>query len=112
MYCKYCGQPLDERAVICPHCGVATDNAPRKMTAEGDAPSAGFAVLSFFFPVVGLILYLVWHDDYPQKARSCGKGALISVIVNAAFVLIYILFVACMVGTFIVSTASVGVPAV
>ncbi len=112
MYCKYCGQPLDERAVICPHCGVATDNAPQKMTAEGDGPSAGFAVLSFFFPVVGLILYLVWHDDYPQKARSCGKGALISVIVNAAFVLIYILFVACMVGTFIVSTASVGVPAV
>ena len=112
MYCKNCGQQLDDRAVVCPHCGVATGNGQIKTTAADDRRSGGFAVLCFFFPVVGLILYLVWHDDYPQKARSCGKGALISVIVNAAFVLIYILFVACMVGTLIVSTASVGVPAV
>ena len=26
MYCKNCGTQLDDRAVICPHCGVPTDN--------------------------------------------------------------------------------------
>jgi hypothetical protein len=46
-----------------------------------DAPSGGFAVLCFFIPLVGLILYLVWKDEYPLKAKSCGKGALIGVIV-------------------------------
>jgi hypothetical protein len=25
--------------------------------------------------MVGLILYLVWKDSYPLRARSCGRGA-------------------------------------
>lgn len=95
MYCKYCGQPIDDRAVICPHCGVATGN---DSPAADDAPSPGFAVLCFFFPLLGLILYLIWHDNYPKKARSCGKGALIGVIVEAAAgiffsVLVFIVFI-------------------
>jgi hypothetical protein len=49
---------------------------------NADAPSGGFAALSFFFPVVGLILWLVWKDQYPLKAKSCGKGALIGLIVS------------------------------
>lgn len=50
---------------------------------EPDAPSAGFAVLGFFFPLVGLILFLVWNDRTPLKAKSAGKGALIGVCVSA-----------------------------
>ena len=34
--------------------------------------------------MIGLILYLVWKDDYPLRAKSCGKGALIGVIVAVA----------------------------
>lgn len=26
MFCKNCGTNLDDRAVMCPHCGVPTDN--------------------------------------------------------------------------------------
>ena len=29
-----------------------------------------------------MILYLVWKAEYPLKAKSCGKGALIGVIVE------------------------------
>lgn len=53
-----------------------------------DVPSAGFNVLAFFFPIVGLILYLVWKDETPKKAKAIGKWALISVIVN---VVVYII---------------------
>jgi len=59
----------------------------------GDAPSMGFAVLSFFFPLVGLILYLVWKDQFPMKARSCGGGALIAVIVSVALGVLSVLLV-------------------
>ena len=101
MFCKNCGNQIDDNAVVCPHCGCATDNfnqnhrpntpAPR----EDDAPNAGFAVLSFFVPIVGLILYLVWKDSMPMRAHSCGKGALISVIVYAAITVLYlIIFIA------------------
>ncbi|MBQ7044746.1 MAG: hypothetical protein IJN78_09150 [Clostridia bacterium] len=63
--------------------------APYQQPAVADAPSKGFAVLSFFFPLVGLILWLVWKDKTPLKAKSCGKGALIGVIVNIVFSIIY-----------------------
>ena len=88
MYCKNCGEKLDDMAVVCPKCGCPTDNfyangnAGDKRPAADDAPSAGFSVLCFFFPIVGLILYLVWQDTYPLRAKSCGKGAIIGVVVE------------------------------
>jgi len=66
------------------------------MTVKPDGKSTGFAVLSFFVPVVGLILYLVWKNETPLKAKSCGKGALIGALVEVGLsclitVLIFIL---------------------
>ncbi|HIW86493.1 MAG TPA: hypothetical protein IAA48_08375 [Candidatus Eubacterium faecipullorum] len=46
------------------------------------------AVLSFFFPIVGLIIYLVKKDDKPKTAKLCGKCALISFILNIVLVII------------------------
>lgn len=56
------------------------DNSGYTASAPGDARSGGYAVLCFLFPMIGLILYLVWKDQYPLRAKSCGKGALIGVI--------------------------------
>ena len=55
---------------------------------KGDASSIGFAILGFFFPIVGLILFLIWKDQFPLKAKSCGKGALIGAIVVVVFSII------------------------
>ena len=41
--------------------------------------------MGFFVPVAGLILYLIWKDKTPLKAKSCGKGALVSVIFGVIF---------------------------
>lgn len=80
MFCKKCGAAIDDDAVVCPKCGVSVGYSPK--AAADDAPNTGFSVLSFFFPIIGLILYLVWHTEYPLKAKSCGKGALIGFIVS------------------------------
>ena len=99
MYCKYCGNEVDDNAVVCIHCGAPTDKfSAAKQPAGNDAPSAGFAVLCFFFPVVGLVLYLVWKDTFPLRAKSCGKGALIGVIVEVAVTLIYVLIIFALLG--------------
>ena len=93
MYCRYCGKQIEEDARFCPYCGSAQQEerqAPppqQRYVDPNDAPSGGFAVLGFFFPVVGLILFLVWQDTMPQRAKSCGKGALTAVIVSASLVL-------------------------
>ncbi|MBQ6052952.1 MAG: zinc ribbon domain-containing protein [Clostridia bacterium] len=47
-----------------------------------DAPSFGYAVLGFFIPLVGLIIYLSAKDSTPMKAKSAGKGALVGFITN------------------------------
>ena len=41
--------------------------------------------LCFLFPIVGLILYLVWRKERRATARSCGIGALVGVIVQFVF---------------------------
>ena len=58
---------------------------------EQDARSAGFAVLGFFFPVVGLILYLVWRETLPLRARSAGKGAIIGMISYVALIVVLVI---------------------
>ena len=93
MFCRNCGKQIDDRAEFCPNCGVRVNGGRSGGVAPDDAPSAGFAVLCFLFPVVGLILYLVWKDNYPLKARSCGKGALIGVIVSVAASVLYVILI-------------------
>lgn len=91
MYCKQCGREIADDSMFCSHCGASqssqpqpadTQPRPQVNATENDAPSFGFAALCFFFPIVGLILYLVWKDTLPMRARSCGKGAIIGVIVQ------------------------------
>ena len=90
-YCVNCGKELADNAAFCPECGsrqtaepvAVTSNTYEKPQAPADGSSFGFAVLGFLLPLVGLILYLVWKDSTPLKAKSAGKGALISVILSA-----------------------------
>ncbi len=86
MFCKKCGAQIDDAAAVCPQCGAPT---VEQTVTPGDAPSIGIAVLGFFFPLIGLILYLVWKDTSPLKAKSAGKGALIGVIVSVVLSIIW-----------------------
>ena len=84
-FCTKCGKEMVDEAVVCPNCGCgATSTA-----TELDAPNAGYAVLGFFIPIVGLILYLVSKDKTPLKAKSAGKGALIGFCTSIALGVIY-----------------------
>lgn len=101
MYCKKCGKEMDENMAFCPYCGAGqADGAAPGMDAgrysppaPADARSGGFAFLCFLFPLVGLILYLVWKDTIPLRARSCGKGAIIGVVLYVVFLILYIIIV-------------------
>lgn len=58
MYCKNCGKEIDDLAVVCPNCGVATGN---NQPASDDTGSIGWGLLGCCIPIVGLILFLVWE---------------------------------------------------
>jgi len=85
-YCTHCGTEVVDAAVVCVKCGCSLDKSPNQTGAAvnpDDAPSAGYAVLSFFLPFIGAILILVWGKSSPQRALSCAKGIAISTIVSA-----------------------------
>ncbi len=48
---------------------------------QREAPSPGFAVLGFFIPPAGLILWLLWNRSFPGKSRSAGQGAAMGAVV-------------------------------
>ena len=95
MYCKNCGQMLAENSEYCTYCGTRVYNT-QTSNINDDKPSLGFAVLSFFMPIVGLILFLVYRNDKPKKAKSAGKGALIGIItkivISIIVTIIYVVF--------------------
>ena len=74
-YCTNCGAEMADEAVVCVKCGVPVKN-------ENDKPSTGLNILSFFFPLIGLILFLCMKNDTPIKAKKCGKWALIGFIIE------------------------------
>ena len=100
MYCRRCGKELNDEFKVCPYCGEPVDgfninvnpqyNQP-VINENNDRGGFGWALLGFFIPIVGLILYLVWKNDKPKSAKSAGKGALISVILSVVFYLIAII---------------------
>lgn len=84
-FCKNCGNPIDDKAVVCPACGVAQETKP----AVVDNGGFGWGLLGCCIPIVGLILFLVWKDSKPKTAKAAGKGALVSVIVSIVLYVIY-----------------------
>ena len=80
--------------------------APRPMPAPAPAPAPvypeyddtynpedttgfGWWILSFFFPIVGLILFFVWKNNKPNRARkSCLIPAIIGFAVNVTLTII------------------------
>ena len=84
-YCTHCGKEIMDAAVVCPHCGCPVNGGQ----AVDNTPSTGLNVVSFLLPLVGLILYLVYHDKAPQKAAAIGKWALIGLVAGIVLSGIY-----------------------
>lgn len=55
--------------------------------------NAGLAVLSWFIPLAGLIIYLTEKDTKPKTAAACGKCALASFIINIVLSLVIYIFI-------------------
>lgn len=95
MYCKNCGKIIDDSATYCINCGTKFDN---NINETDDRSSFGVAILGFFIPIVGLILFLIYEGKKPKRAKSAGKGALIGfitkVVLSIILVILYAVFTA------------------
>ena len=86
-YCSHCGAQIDDQAVICVKCGCAVV----AHTTAVDESSTGLNVISFLFPIIGLVLYIIYHEKSPIKAKGIGKWALISFIIGLIPILLMVI---------------------
>ena len=97
MYCKNCGRSVDDTSSYCNNCGARIDNKPNADVSE-DNSNLGFAILGFFIPIVGLILFLIYEEKKPKRAKSAVKGALIGfiteIVLAIILVILYVVFAA------------------
>ena len=72
-FCTNCGNELDDRAIMCPKCGIALTQtvANSGQTQSNGMAIAGF-VLSFFIPLIGLIFSIIGLKR--SKETNNGKG--------------------------------------
>ena len=95
MYCRSCGKNIDDSATYCINCGTRFDN---NINETDDHSSFGFAILEFFIPIVGLILFLIYEGKKPKRAKSAGKGTLIGfitkIVLSIILVILYVVFAA------------------
>ena len=90
MYCKNCGRIVDDTSSYCNNCGARIDNKPNADASE-DSLSLGFAIFGFFIPIVGLILFLIYEEKKPKRAKLAVKGALIGFITEIVLAIILVI---------------------
>ena len=94
MFCKNCGKEINDNAVVCPFCGVATGKGP--VSGSGSKTNgmaiAGF-VLAFFFSLLGLIFSVIGL----RKSDECGSGrglAIAGIVLSIVGMVGYIIIIA------------------
>lgn len=109
MFCTNCGKEIDDNAVICPGCGVPTDNMKKAAPAPASAPApaqkntmalVGFILALLGFNLIALILSIVGLTNCkkPEYAGD-GKGfAIAGIIISSISLGIILITVIAVVG--------------
>ena len=99
-YCRNCGAQIEANANHCQYCGAAQSNSvPVNNSYQGqprynnqgaqlvvvDNGGPLWFMLGFCFPLIGLIMFLIYSGNKPNTAKSVGTGALVSVILGVVF---------------------------
>ena len=98
--CPRCNGFVDSKYNICPHCGHNlkksqgkdfTDNTQKrhhppgqrqvKRPPEEEMPIL-FALIGFFVPIAGIVLYLALRDSRPRSASYAIKGTFVSIVLS------------------------------
>lgn len=91
-FCQNCGKELLEDAEFCLNCGKSVKKESLSSNKPVDGNGFAWGILGFLFPLVGLILFIVWKKDRPKASKGAGLGALIGFVLGALSVVLSFLF--------------------
>lgn len=72
------------------------NNSKQSPITPIDNGNTGFAILSFFIPVAGLIIYISEKDKKPKTAKQAGKCAIWGVVTNVVISILITIFTLCL----------------
>lgn len=68
-------------------------SATQSQQTDSEGSTVGWGILGFFIPIVGFILWLIWKDEHPARAKSAGIGCLVSICLGVVGVILYVVLV-------------------
>lgn len=91
MFCKWCGKEVDSNSKFCPNCGKEILNSQSASSLNQEVNSSDeknkkaniwLAILSFFIPLAGLIIFIIKKDKEPKTAKASGICAIVGLLLN------------------------------
>ena len=68
-------------------------SATQSQQTDSEGSTVGWGILGFFIPIVCFILWLIWKDEHPARAKSAGIGCLVSICLGVVGVILYVVLV-------------------
>ena len=68
-------------------------SATQSQQTDSEGSTVGWGLLGSFIPIVGFILWLIWKDEHPARAKSAGIGCLVSICLGVVGVILYVVLV-------------------
>ena len=102
MFCGTCGAQTSDSATFCPACGapLRPDAAGHARLPGSDSPldtgakvgvfAASFCISPLLGGLLGLVLYIVWKDEKPRKARDVCVVTLWGIVAWVVLVGLYV----------------------
>ena len=82
-------------------------SATQSQQTDSEGSTVGWGILGFFIPIVGFILWLIWKDEHPARAKSAGIGCLVSICLGVVGVILYVVLVFVILGIGVGAYASI-----
>ena len=89
MFCKNCGNQIDDKAFVCPHCGIRTQSVSEK--GNNNIAIVGF-VLSFFIAIAGLICSIIGYERARTDNLEHQGLALAGIIISSISIVICVIY--------------------
>lgn len=62
MYCHNCGTEINDKAVLCVHCGVATNKSSEESSEQRIKDSGAYGIWGFILAILSLVLPVAYID--------------------------------------------------
>ena len=84
MFCKYCGNEINEKAIVCPNCGVVVNNTICHSSEQKTNVLAIVGlIMAFFMPIAGLICSIIGYKKAGEYSDNSKPMALAGITISS-----------------------------